>query len=161
MLPQYWRSVDAGYLILHHNQFNGTLPEELRLRQLFYLDLSNNHFEGSIAHIDWPNLFPSIRVLYLGYNKFSGELPESFPLMGNGHMKLVFLQGNNFTGAFPTKGWSDYHLSTFWIFVCSRRVPTDGIVIVAHFFGRSSPWFRQPTWTLPTTALRVRKTCAN
>jgi hypothetical protein len=111
--------VISGYLILHHNRFNGTLPEEPRLRQLFYLDLSNNLFEGSIDHIDWAQMFPTLRVLYLEYNNFSGELPEGFPLMGGGLVKQVFLQGNAFTGEFPSKGWSDYYLSTYCICIRS------------------------------------------
>jgi hypothetical protein len=111
--------VNAGYLILHHNRFNGTLPVELRLRQLFYLDLSNNRFEGSISHIDWAQVVPTLQILHLEYNQFSGELPESFPLVGSGNMKQIFLQSNAFTGEFPSKGWSDYHLSTFCTIVRS------------------------------------------
>jgi Leucine Rich Repeat len=116
MLSRLSCSANAGYLILHNNRFNGTLPEEFRLRQLFYLDLSNNHFKGSIDHIDWAQMLPTLRVLYLEYNQFSGELPEDFPLIGGGNMKQIYLQGNAFTGTFPSKGWSDYHLSTFQTF---------------------------------------------
>ncbi|CAB9521446.1 receptor-like protein kinase [Seminavis robusta] len=102
---------DLRYLILHHNRFNGTLPERLRLRSLYYLDISDNAFEGSIAGIDWPQMLPALRIMYLENNKFSGELPQDFPQVGGGNVKQLFLQGNNFTGSFPSWGWSDYHLT--------------------------------------------------
>ena len=81
----------------------------MRLRQLFYLDLSNNSFEGSLPW-DFSENLVQLRILYLGKNNFSGELPADFANLGGGRMKQLFLNDNSFTGEFP-EGWSDTTMS--------------------------------------------------
>jgi len=100
------------YLILHNNQLSGTLPEGIRLRQLFYLDLSNNNFEGPLP-FDFAANMVFLRILYLGHNQFSGTLPTDFSLqLGDGRLKQLFIPDNQFTGEFPSEGWDSYHMST-------------------------------------------------
>lgn len=80
------------------------------MRQLFYMDLSNNQFEGSLPS-DFVELLVSLRILYLGHNNFSGDLPQDLPLLGEGRMKQFFINNNGFTGEFPGDGWDVFNLS--------------------------------------------------
>ncbi|XP_024189672.1 receptor-like protein 6 isoform X1 [Rosa chinensis] len=62
---------DLIYLDLSNNKFNGQIPTMLgNLTQLTYLSLSNNYFHGSVPQ----SLFNLINLqnLYLGYNNLSG-----------------------------------------------------------------------------------------
>ncbi|XP_024189702.1 receptor-like protein 6 isoform X2 [Rosa chinensis] len=63
---------DLIYLDLSYNKFNGQIPTAMlgNLTQLTYLSLSNNYFHGSVPQ----SLFNLINLqnLYLGYNNLSG-----------------------------------------------------------------------------------------
>ncbi|KAM5554377.1 hypothetical protein ABKV19_022651 [Rosa sericea] len=63
---------DLIYLDLSYNKFNGQIPTSTlgNLTQLTYLSLSNNYFHGSVPQ----SLFNLINLqnLYLGYNNLSG-----------------------------------------------------------------------------------------
>lgn len=84
----------------------------MRLRKLFYLDLSNNQFEGPVPS-DWVLYMQSLRILYLGHNRLSGQLPDDFSSIGGGRLKQLFIENNNFSGYFPGEGWDDYFMSKY------------------------------------------------
>ena len=84
----------------------------MRLRNLYYLDLSNNQFEGPIPS-DWTFYLQSLRIMYLTSNRLSGQIPEDFGTIGGGRLKQLFMNRNNFTGFFPTDSWDDYTMSKF------------------------------------------------
>ncbi|CDP05552.1 unnamed protein product [Coffea canephora] len=90
--------VQMWYLLLNHNHFTGSIPEDLcKLRTLIYLDLSNNHLSGRIP-LCLGNL-RYLRILYLGSNSLYGQIPGSLGNMG----ELISLQlsKNRFDGKLP------------------------------------------------------------
>ncbi|MDX1994663.1 MAG: S8 family serine peptidase [bacterium] len=70
--PDISQSTYLNRLLLSDNNLEGDIPDlsTLGLFQLQWLILSRNHFEGS-----FPSLPPTITVLWLDYNQFSGPLP--------------------------------------------------------------------------------------
>ncbi|CAB9513162.1 Leucine rich repeat N-terminal domain [Seminavis robusta] len=99
------------WLILHHNQLSGTVPEGMRLGHLRYLDLSNNEFQSTIPS-DWPSRLITLRTLYLDHNHFYGTIPSDFPAIGKGWLKQLYLNDNDLTGPFPR--WGDYPQVPIW-----------------------------------------------
>ncbi|XP_027184312.1 receptor-like protein EIX2 [Coffea eugenioides] len=90
--------VQMWYLLLNHNHFTGSIPEELcKLRTLIYLDLSNNHLSGRI-----PLCLGNLRYLsflHLGSNSLYGQIPGS---LGNlGELISLQLSKNRFDGKLP------------------------------------------------------------
>ncbi|KAJ0081588.1 hypothetical protein Patl1_10488 [Pistacia atlantica] len=63
------------YLILHHNQFVGSIPSSLwQCKELVRISLDNNRFTGTIPRsIGKLNL---LKELYLDNNNLEGEIPE-------------------------------------------------------------------------------------
>lgn len=97
----------AGYLTVYNNNLSGQIPSGLNLRNLNYLDLGRNNFDGTIP-IDWyegTDTMFELRHLLLDYNNFSGGLTANFPTIGNGRLDQVVLNDNQFSGPFPG-GWS-------------------------------------------------------
>lgn len=85
---------------------SGTLPSGLNLRNLFYLDLGRNNFEGTIP-VDWyegRDTMNNLRHLLADHNSLSGVLSSSFPTIGSGRLDQVTLNDNQFSGDFPG-GW--------------------------------------------------------
>jgi hypothetical protein len=64
------------YLNLYDNRFTGTIPSNLRLRDLVYLDLGRNVLYGSIPS-DIGDSFVSLRQFHIDFNRLSGSIPES------------------------------------------------------------------------------------
>lgn len=99
------RSPTKGYLILSGNNFLGTIPSNLRLRNLYYLDLGHNRLTGTVPS-DWLDAdgrrsLAALRHLYLDHNDLTGSLPSDFAALGNGRMNLLFLNDNRLTGTVP------------------------------------------------------------
>ncbi|CDP05551.1 unnamed protein product [Coffea canephora] len=90
--------VQMLYLLLNHNHFTGSIPEDLcKLRTLIYLDLSNNHLSGRIP-LCLGNL-RNLRILHLGSNSLYGQIPGS---LGNlGELISLQLSKNRFDGKLP------------------------------------------------------------
>ena len=94
-----------GYLILSNNDFSGSIPSDLRLRNLFYLDLGRNRLNGTVP-ADWLDAdgrrsLAGLRHLYLDHNHLTGSLPADFAALGNGRMNMVHLNDNRLTGTVP------------------------------------------------------------
>ncbi|XP_022764421.1 probable LRR receptor-like serine/threonine-protein kinase At4g31250 [Durio zibethinus] len=61
------------------------------------LSFMNNSFNGRLPDV---NKLTSLRVLYLSYNRFSGEILED-GFAGMNNLKLVYMARNNFSGKIP------------------------------------------------------------
>jgi hypothetical protein len=95
----------AGYLTLASNNLVGTIPSDLRLCKLFYLDLGYNHLNGSIP-ADWlddvnKTSLRALEHLRLDHNKMTGSLPTNFATLGDGRVNELYLNDNHFTGHVP------------------------------------------------------------
>ncbi|KAL9829995.1 Receptor-like protein 42 [Arabidopsis thaliana] len=87
-------------LLLHHNELTGSLSFVRSLRKLTILDVSHNHFSGTLN----PNssLFELHNLAYLdlGFNNFtSSTLPYEFGNLNK--LQALFLTSNSFYGQVP------------------------------------------------------------
>lgn len=85
---------------VHRNQMTGSIPSNLRWRQIFYMDLGENQFSGTLPP-DFGEESIRLRHLYLDHNNFEGNFPESYVNAGNARMQTLALNDNKFTGTFP------------------------------------------------------------
>ena len=81
-----------------------TIPENLKLRQLFYFDLERNQFSGTLPAILGSD-FVRLKHLHLDHNRFTGPVPDSIANAGNGRLLTLSLNDNQLTGALP-----EYHM---------------------------------------------------
>jgi hypothetical protein len=88
------------YLNFYSNRMTGTIPESLRWRNLFLLDLGRNRFTGTLP-ADLGERFVELRNLHLDHNNFNGTLPESYINAGNGRLTQISIEHNQLTGALP------------------------------------------------------------
>lgn len=72
----YRFSVFPEYLNLYDNRFSGTIPRNLRLRDLYYFDIGRNRIVGTIPE-DLGDKFVGLRYLHIDNNRLSGTIPES------------------------------------------------------------------------------------
>lgn len=89
--------LSLGQFNVRFNQMTGTIPSNLQLRQLFYMDLSFNQFSGTIPP-DLGTESVRLRHLYLDHNRFEGTFPSQ---VLNQQLKALTLNDNQFTGTFP------------------------------------------------------------
>lgn len=87
---------------LKNNRLTGSIPSNLRWRQLFYLDLGNNQLTGTLPD-DLGQTFVTLRHLFLDNNQFQGTLPESYITVGNGRLEQLTVNNNQLTGAVPSE----------------------------------------------------------
>jgi Leucine-rich repeat (LRR) protein len=86
------------FLALGGNKFTGTIPEALTaMTRLSELSLEENSLEGDIEIL---NRIPTLTRLFLGNNKFHGEIHSSF-LRGLEVLRELDLSSNKFTGTLP------------------------------------------------------------
>ncbi|KAJ0714023.1 putative non-specific serine/threonine protein kinase [Helianthus annuus] len=117
--PNIGNAKSVNAIVLSENNFSGQLPSSISMIDtLEYLDLSKNRFFGDNLHAlgdksnlilldlsynnfscNIPSKFPKwIQRLYLGGNKFSGNLPWNLNKLFN--LQLLDIHGNNITGNF-------------------------------------------------------------
>ncbi|KAK9209660.1 hypothetical protein WN944_002027 [Citrus x changshan-huyou] len=118
-----WKNLSQiNYLNLSHNYIHGEIPNLTDVSQLesldlsfnnlsgplplvsfsvYALDLSSNSLSGSISHFlcDGINQLKGMRILKLGENHFSGEIPDCW--MNWQDLLVLNLANNNFTGNIP------------------------------------------------------------
>lgn len=87
-------------LNLHSNLLSGTIPNNLRLRQLVYLDLGRNRLTGTIPQ-DLGETFVRLRQLYLDNNGLTGSIPTTIPPMANGRLEIMEVNHNALSGSVP------------------------------------------------------------
>merc|ERR1712238_420663 len=88
------------YFNIYSNQFTGTIPDHLRLRNLFYSDVGRNLLTGKLPS-DLGESFVSLRHLHLDHNDFRGTIPSSYNKVGNGRLESFSLNHNRLTGTVP------------------------------------------------------------
>ncbi|CAB9508252.1 receptor-like protein kinase precursor [Seminavis robusta] len=87
-------------LHLSNNQLTGSMPQQIRyLKLLDVLDVSNNKLSSSLPARSLGRL-TSLRVLELGSNGFTGELPAAFGTLTN--LEVLSLTANQFKGSIPS-----------------------------------------------------------
>jgi hypothetical protein len=91
----------ADWLNLYNNGFTGPIPEDLRWRQLFYFDVGYNQLTGQLPD-DLGEKFVRLRHLHLDHNQFSGSLPSSYTLAGNGRLESLTVDHNRLGGVVPS-----------------------------------------------------------
>ena len=89
--------ITPAELLLHDNEFTGTLPDLSENKKIRQLELSDNFFVGSIdgALFELENL----EKLYLNGNLLTGEIPETFEQ--NEILEDIFLDNNLLSGTIP------------------------------------------------------------
>lgn len=85
--PNKWR-----FFSVYDNQLSGPIPEGMRLKELFLLDLSRNEFYGTIPSDISQQNYTMLRLLYLDHNKLTGTIPGA--LMRILKLKGLFLNDN-------------------------------------------------------------------
>lgn len=92
--------ITAGYFNVHRNQMTGSIPPNMNMRRMFYMDLGRNQFSGTLP-TELGTEYVRLRNLFLDHNQFSGTVPESYINAGDGYIDVLTLNNNKFTGAFP------------------------------------------------------------
>lgn len=91
-------SVDVtGYFNVYNNQMTGTIPSNLKLTHLYYMDLGRNKFSGTLP-TELGTDYVRLRHLYLDHNDFSGTVPNEVINAGDGRLHSLRLNDNKFTG---------------------------------------------------------------
>ena len=78
----------------------GTIPSNLQLRQMYYMDLGRNQFSGTLP-ASLGTDYVRLRHLYLDHNNFEGTVPSEIINAGNGRLHSLRLNDNQFVGEMP------------------------------------------------------------
>ncbi|KAM0954754.1 hypothetical protein ACFX2A_023726 [Malus domestica] len=109
-IPNFWDSIPSLYILdVSNNSLSGSIPRSLTsLTSLRFLILSSNHLSGKLPSM---KNFTDMRSLDLGENNFSGAIPasigESMP-----SLLILRLRLNLFSGSIPSQlcGLSNLHI---------------------------------------------------
>ena len=93
-------SVIPEYFNVYSNRFTGTIPENLRFRQVKYFDVGRNSLTGRLPR-DLGEQFVELRELLLDHNDFRGTLPSSYNSVGNHRLEMFTINHNRLTGVVP------------------------------------------------------------
>ncbi|KAH1096179.1 hypothetical protein J1N35_013100 [Gossypium stocksii] len=124
MLPKFSKATQLQFLKVSKNRFEGKLPRSLaKCTQLVVLDvgsnmindtfpfwlekltclmvliLRENRFYGQIKHFKRKSVFPTLDVLDIASNQFSGELSTDF--LQSTRLRSLKIGGNKFEGKLP------------------------------------------------------------
>jgi len=77
----------------------------MTLSNAVYVDLSFNNLNGTLPE-EFGSKSSSLRQLYLDHNQFSGTIPESYSMAGNGSLLSLYLNDNMLIGGLPNS-WVD------------------------------------------------------
>ncbi|KAK9048155.1 hypothetical protein SSX86_031396 [Deinandra increscens subsp. villosa] len=85
-------------LMLSGNKFSGQIPMSIsKIVLLMLLDLSRNRFSGDKVPMLFRDNFPFLAYIDLSYNELSGRIPVTFPTS----TKILSLGENKFSGELP------------------------------------------------------------
>ncbi|XP_076912966.1 receptor-like protein EIX2 [Bidens hawaiensis] len=87
------------YLDISNNQIQGTLSFLVVPATIEQVDLSSNEFEGPLHHFLCSNGMKGTKVLNLGNNHLSGDIPECWEKWSS--LILLNLENNNLYGKIP------------------------------------------------------------
>ncbi|XP_048131035.1 receptor like protein 22-like [Rhodamnia argentea] len=93
------RCVKLYSLILSHNEFSDIFPHWLEARQLVFLDLQSNKFQGRINLTVFGLSFPVLRSFSVSNNNLTGQWPTN--VFSNSSLDLIDLSNNQFGGPIP------------------------------------------------------------
>ncbi|KAL3941682.1 MAG: hypothetical protein SGBAC_003995 [Bacillariaceae sp.] len=85
---------------VHGNQMSGVIPNNMRLRQMYWMDLGHNRFSGTLPR-DLGTGYVRLRHLFLDHNSFLGTVPESYVVAGQERISTLYLNSNKLSGVFP------------------------------------------------------------
>ena len=85
--PNNWR-----FFSVYQNQLTGPIHTNMKLKNMYMLDLSRNEFYGTIPEDITQENFSTLRLLYMDHNLLTGTIPGS--LMQMRKMKGLFLNDN-------------------------------------------------------------------
>ncbi|XP_065034666.1 receptor-like protein EIX2 [Musa acuminata AAA Group] len=92
----FWSLIStAEYVSVSGNQISGHVPNLLDLNNLDLLDLSSNHFEGPLPYFP-----PGMYFLDLSNNSFSGTISLDI-IMNMSYLSYLSLSKNNLSGQIP------------------------------------------------------------
>ena len=91
--------VDTEWLGLYNNSLNGTIPENMNLPSMYYLDLGHNNLAGPVPN-GWFDTMVNLKILYLDHNDFAGGLPQDW---SNPQLSHFIVNDNQFTGEVPSR----------------------------------------------------------
>lgn len=94
--------VPVVYFNVYSNQHSGTLPENIKLENLWYFDVGRNYLSGTLPDSLGKN-FRDLRHLHLDHNRFVGTIPLSYNMVGNGRLETLSINHNQLTGVVPGK----------------------------------------------------------
>ncbi|XP_074592076.1 uncharacterized protein LOC141847879 [Curcuma longa] len=104
----FWNSSSSTILAVDfsRNRINGSLPTSLEsLTKLYYLNLASNLLQGPIPHFP-----PSLSLLDLSFNFFSGPLPST---LFTPHLSYLILSHNLINGRIPSSVCNCMRLERF------------------------------------------------
>jgi Leucine-rich repeat (LRR) protein len=104
--------VNLETLVVYDNDFNETLDLQWSLPNLYYVDLSWNHFSGRLPND--LNAATSLQFFYLNNNTLTGTLNEKLGDLT--HLEELWLQSNGLTGEIPTTFGQLKNLSTLLLY---------------------------------------------
>ncbi|KAE8077784.1 hypothetical protein FH972_016313 [Carpinus fangiana] len=133
------------YLDLSNNSFNGSLSpiiceQKDKMRYVEALDLSNNLLSGELPDC-WTN-YSDLHMLSLGSNKLTGNIPSSLGSLSA--LQLLFLNRNNLSGDLPMSLQN-----------CKGLVTVD--LSENHLSGGLSIWLRNSSASLRALVLRSNR----
>ncbi|KAJ0833696.1 putative leucine-rich repeat-containing, plant-type, leucine-rich repeat domain superfamily [Helianthus annuus] len=100
-------------LNLSNNHFSGTIQKDIlqSLQSLIALNISNNNFIGSIP-LSICNTSPALVILDFSLNDFTGNIPQGLSACSN--LQVLSLGFNNLTGQIPTDINSTLSLQSYY-----------------------------------------------
>ncbi|KAM7477848.1 hypothetical protein LguiA_026061 [Lonicera macranthoides] len=96
--PQNGKLTQLAYLDLSHNMFTGAMPWLQMSKNLTHIDLSHNILSGPFSFTQFEG-FVNLAYINLRNNSFTGRIPSS--LFGLPSLKQLLLYNNHFDGSLP------------------------------------------------------------
>ncbi|KAM7477826.1 hypothetical protein LguiA_026039 [Lonicera macranthoides] len=96
--PQNGKLTELAYLDLSDNMFTGAMPWLQMSKYLTHIDLSYNNLSGPFSFTQFEG-FVNLAYIDLQYNSFTGRIPPS--LFGLPSLKQLLLSNNHFDGSLP------------------------------------------------------------